>query len=316
MPADYIDTTVFGLLLLFILLYGRYAGRKVHTLPPGPKRIPIFGNLYQLPLKQQAKEFQKWAENYGDIFYFDVFGQPALVVNSMQAAFDLMDKRGSKYSDRPRTVVLTELSGFDPSASLLPYGNQWRQHRKWFTTAFQTKSSLGSYKSLEEKHVRRMLAALIDTPARFMFYLKRSTAATILDIAYGYTVSLADDEYVERMDSAIALSFGAGNAGSTLIDFFPVLRHIPSWMPGMGVKRKALEASHSIRAMHDDPYNRVKNEIELGSARPSFLASHLKKAIANGALTKELEYNLKGASALIYIVNVYHQLSDWAKTAR
>ncbi|CCM02710.1 uncharacterized protein FIBRA_04816 [Fibroporia radiculosa] len=142
MPADYPDTAVFGfLLILFVLVYGHYTGRKVHTLPPGPKRIPIFGNLYQLPLKQQAKEFQKWAENYGDIFYFDVFGQPALVVNSMQAAFDLMDKRGSKYSDRPRTVVLTELSGLHPIASLLPYGTQWRQHRKWLTTAFQTKSS-------------------------------------------------------------------------------------------------------------------------------------------------------------------------------
>ena len=45
----------------------------------------------------------------GDVNYVSVVGQPIIVLNSYQAARDLLEKRGSIYSSRPRMVMLTEL---------------------------------------------------------------------------------------------------------------------------------------------------------------------------------------------------------------
>lgn len=38
-----------------------------------------------------------------------VLGQPIIVLNSVDDARNLMDKRGAEYSDRPRAVLLGEL---------------------------------------------------------------------------------------------------------------------------------------------------------------------------------------------------------------
>ena len=45
----------------------------------------------------------------GDIVYIKIFKQPMIIINDLQAARDLLDKRSSIYSDRPRFVLLSEL---------------------------------------------------------------------------------------------------------------------------------------------------------------------------------------------------------------
>ena len=45
----------------------------------------------------------------GDMIYLELFRRPALVLNSLTAARDLLDKRSAKYSDRPRMVLMCEM---------------------------------------------------------------------------------------------------------------------------------------------------------------------------------------------------------------
>lgn len=45
----------------------------------------------------------------GDVVYLHVFGQGLVFLNSPEAAFDLLDKRGSIYSDKPSLVMAGEL---------------------------------------------------------------------------------------------------------------------------------------------------------------------------------------------------------------
>jgi hypothetical protein len=45
----------------------------------------------------------------GDMIYFKVLGQGFLILGSMERAYDLFERRSSNYSDRPRTVMLSEL---------------------------------------------------------------------------------------------------------------------------------------------------------------------------------------------------------------
>ncbi len=43
-----------------------------------------------------------------DVLYFNNLGQSIVVLNSVQAATDLLDKRGGNYCDRPRFVLFEE----------------------------------------------------------------------------------------------------------------------------------------------------------------------------------------------------------------
>ena len=45
----------------------------------------------------------------GDVLHIHVFGHSLVILNSLQAARELLDKRSSIYSDRPRFVLMSEL---------------------------------------------------------------------------------------------------------------------------------------------------------------------------------------------------------------
>lgn len=73
--------------------------------PPGPKGYPIIGNVWDIPRERAWLTYAEWAERYkSDVVQFTVFGTRTVILNSLKAATELLDKRSSIYSDRPRMV--------------------------------------------------------------------------------------------------------------------------------------------------------------------------------------------------------------------
>lgn len=74
-------------------------------LPPGPKRDPIIGSVRSFPQGRWYETFSAWQKKYGDIIYLDMLGTPMLVVNALDIAKDLTEKKGHIYSGRPKDVM-------------------------------------------------------------------------------------------------------------------------------------------------------------------------------------------------------------------
>ena len=45
------------------------------------------------------------ADSSGEVLYLNALGQSILVLNSYEAARELLDKRSANYSDRPRSIM-------------------------------------------------------------------------------------------------------------------------------------------------------------------------------------------------------------------
>ena len=91
------------------------------SLPPGPPAEPLIGHSRLLPRTHQAEFYHEMRKSYGnysslsepiphlmivnlhvgDVIYFKALGKSIVVLNSVEAAVDLLDKRSSIYSDRP-----------------------------------------------------------------------------------------------------------------------------------------------------------------------------------------------------------------------
>lgn len=50
-----------------------------------------------------------------DVLYFETFGSKWVVLNSLKAAVELLEKRGSRYADRPRFVMFEECVSVTPT---------------------------------------------------------------------------------------------------------------------------------------------------------------------------------------------------------
>ncbi|EPS95637.1 hypothetical protein FOMPIDRAFT_1168371 [Fomitopsis schrenkii] len=303
------------LALFFFLLYkayGRLRSRSTLLLPPGPRRLPIIGSVHQLPLEHQYITFMDWKETYGDIVYLQIFNRPSIVLNSAKAMDDLLSKRGSRYSDRPDTILVTEILGFTHNVSLMHYGHQWRRQRRWFQTAFQTASALESYTELQHRESTRLVSDIIDISQHskkktgleignaVFSAVKRYVGSLMLEIAYGHPVSSLDDGFIALADNALAGMTDMGAAASSLIDIFPILLYVPAWLPGAGFRKKINEVRKLVRQMIDIPFERVYEAVVSGSARPCFLTKLIDDCTIDGQLSDNDRKHIKGAANIVY----------------
>ncbi|PCH43947.1 cytochrome P450 [Wolfiporia cocos MD-104 SS10] len=299
-PFIFAAWALLALLIFFTYVRGRSGATQALPLPPGPKPVALLGNVHQIPLEYQHRTFDRWSKQYGDIYSLRIFRKPVIVLSSAQAVHDLIEKRSSKYSDRPQFTMFTELMGWYPNLSLLPYGDQWRLHRKWFQDAFISTSVLDTYRDIQQKEANNLLANILDNPDAFMSHVDRYLGALVLEVVYGQTSTSLDDDLIHMVEKASRGTSAAGGPAATLVDFIPILRHIPAWMPGAGFKRKANEVRSLVRDVHEIPFGFVQRAMAMGTAKPSFLSSLLEGVGNEETLSQDMKENMMGAAATVY----------------
>ncbi|KAF7375542.1 putative monooxygenase [Mycena sanguinolenta] len=221
----------------------------------------------------QWKTFSKWAETYGSIVYVDALGQPIIIINSAKVANDLLDKRGSIYSDRP----------------IWPYNESWRQQRKIVAQAFSP-AAVRQYHPLQETEARKLVHGLLDDPSTLRRQTQLRIGAIILRVAYGRYVTGENDPFLTT--GLMALDFFT-TAGIWAVDVLPMLRYIPSWLPGSGFLRIAIYMDAAW-----NPYLWCKKNLATGAVLlPNFCAQYL--AAEDVEISEEQEEKLAWAALFV-----------------
>ncbi|EKM55880.1 uncharacterized protein PHACADRAFT_209392 [Phanerochaete carnosa HHB-10118-sp] len=261
--------------------------RPRRRYPPGPKGLPVLGNIFDVPLENGWLVFRDWAHRYGsDIVHVEALGKHVCVVNSAKAAKDLFDGRPHIYSDKEQSVMAQELSGWDRAWALSPYGDAWREYRRLFHHHFRP-MAVPQYHHKQTKAVRRLLHLLLDTPDDFMKHIRYAAGVAILDVTYAID-ALPGDPRIELVEAAVNTFGKLVGAGVYLVDIFPILKHVPAWFPGAQFKRDAAEYKKLVDGMYEMPYRQFKAALKEGRAQPCFTGSLLAEA-ADSTDTPELD---------------------------
>jgi hypothetical protein len=87
----------------------RKTARTQLPLPPGPKPLPVIGNLLDIPQEKEWLTYRSWNEQFGDVVFVEALGQKIVVLGSAAAVNDLMERRSAVYSDRSSLIMMNEL---------------------------------------------------------------------------------------------------------------------------------------------------------------------------------------------------------------
>ncbi|ATZ58243.1 hypothetical protein BCIN_16g00770 [Botrytis cinerea B05.10] len=96
---------VFFGLLISAYIVTRCRSISALPLPPGPKPLPIIGNIHQAPRSHGWRTYCEWNKQYGPIVYVNMLGQSIVILSTNRAAHDVLAKHGAVCSDRPRLFV-------------------------------------------------------------------------------------------------------------------------------------------------------------------------------------------------------------------
>ncbi|THU81062.1 cytochrome P450 [Dendrothele bispora CBS 962.96] len=264
--------------IIYILLGSLSLKKRYSPLPPGPKKLPLIGNLLDFPTSFEWETYARWGKEYNsDIIHLDVAGTSLVILNSLEASMDLLDKRSSIYSSRPRMVMVKELMGWDWVLGMMAYGDEWRAIRRLFNQEFhQTAAARFQPRELKRTHI--LLRRILDSPDDFLDHIRYLVGSSILEVAYGLKPRSSGDPYIDTAEVALASLAIAATPGAFLVDVIPVLKYVPEWIPGAGFQRKAKEWKTLALGMRDKPFQEATKQISEGTVPyPSFTSYSLDK---------------------------------------
>ncbi|KAG9234092.1 cytochrome P450 [Amylocarpus encephaloides] len=255
---------------LFLAWLGVVGRKKPHPLPPGPPADPIIGHVRHIPTKSPELTYMQWGKQFNtDIIYMSLLGQGVIILNKAEDAIALLDRRGSKYSDRPRFHFFQE-QGWIKSLTLFSPGPAFRKHRKMYTASF-TPAKCVQYQKAQIQEAGKLARRVMDNPEDWMLQTVAYSTAVVLQIAYGIEVKGKDDPYVKLANDVSESISTSGAVGVTMVDVLPFTRNLPNWfrlIPSLNWARSLIPV---IREMHELPYEYVKSQMvnsSLSSALP------------------------------------------------
>ncbi|RDX54149.1 cytochrome P450 [Lentinus brumalis] len=252
-----------------------------------------------MPRRHFGREFAELSKKHGDVIHLDLLGQSMIVLGSLQAASDLMEKKSTNYSDRPSSVMV-DLCGFEWLTVLKKYGAEWRHHRRTFHQYINPETLL-YYEPIQLNVTRDLLRRMLEHPDDLSVHLKLSFGATVMRIAYGLDVADADDKYYKMVERVAEIGGEVAIPGRFPAEALPMLRFLPSWFPGAGFKRFAVEAKREMIYTVNHLFDAAKAAMDRGDAKDSMVTRFFDNISSGDDQTEYAEHMMKEVAATTYV---------------
>ncbi|CAG9982739.1 unnamed protein product [Clonostachys byssicola] len=286
---------------LSLFLWSWKSAKSTPPLPPGPRPLPLVGNILDLPPKGEPDHlfWLKHREKYGPVSSVTVMGGTIVILNDKDAAFELMEKMAIKNSSRPHMEFCFGMCGYNRFATGMPYDDTLRRHRKLIHQYIGTSASVIGLRKVQEREISRTLMRLLETPERLIDHVRTQVGATVIELTYGYSMETKQPDPVLQLVSRWVDIFCATVIpGKWLVDLFPFMKHLPSWFPGAGFQEIAKRWRKEVFAAADVPFQFAKIQWENNSNRPSFVSYSLDRA--GDDIDPELESDINLSAANLY----------------
>jgi cytochrome P450 len=207
-------------------------------MPPGPTPLPFIGNKLQLPKSKPWIQFQDWSKTYGPIFTIWIGRKPTIVISDPVIAVDLMEKRSTKYSSRPRMVAMGEILWDGASILVQPYGKEWNVRRKLLHQAL-TPKALRLYRPVQTAEASRLCSQLLENPTNWEKLLERFTSSIVFSVAYGHRIDSLNADVIRKRFQFMHVAASLNVPGKYQVESFPILKHVPDFLAPWKAEIKA-----------------------------------------------------------------------------
>ncbi|XP_029014805.2 cytochrome P450 2K1-like [Betta splendens] len=222
-PSTLLWSVVF-LLILGLLTKSITSQNKLKE-PPGPRPLPLLGNLLQIDLRRPHKSLCELSKKYGSVFTVYFGTRKVVVLAGYKAVKEALVSFPAEFGDRDITPICQDVS--QGHGILFANGDSWKEMRRF---ALSTLRDFGMGKKLSEdkiieecQHMIKAIQELEGKPFDTAQLVNYAICNIITAVVYGHRFDYSDPylmDLVKRSSDMIRLS---GSASVQLYNTFPWL---------------------------------------------------------------------------------------------
>ncbi|XP_071371687.1 cytochrome P450 2K1-like [Centroberyx affinis] len=221
-------TTLLGAAVFLLLLYlfsSSFSSQEKGTEPPGPKPLPLLGNLLQLDLKRPHHTLCELSKKYGSVFTVYFGPNKVVVLAGYKAVKQALVNHAEEFGDRGITPLSHDIN--QGHGILFANGDSWKEMRRFALTNlrdFGMGKRAAEEKIIEEcHHLMKVFAEHEGNAFDTTCPVNYATSNIISSIVYGSRFEYTDPRFkcmVNRANETIRIS---GSAPIQLYNTFPWL---------------------------------------------------------------------------------------------
>ena len=170
---------------------------------PGPRGVPVFGNLLQIDSTRMHLQLEQWCDTYGPVFRLRLGGRRAVVVGDHGLIATVLRDRPDGFRRSTRFEQVWQEMGL-AGGVFGATGEAWRRQRRMVMAGFDPAHVKGYFPSLQRVALRLVArwrrAARSDATIDLQADLMRYTVDTIAGLAFGAEVDTlgSDEDVIQR----------------------------------------------------------------------------------------------------------------------
>ncbi|OWM64970.1 geraniol 8-hydroxylase-like isoform X2 [Punica granatum] len=300
------------LLLIFLLLRRPRRSGSGCGLPPGPRPLPVLGNILDLGTKPH-RTLAEHARKHGPVMTLKLGTVTVVVVSSHEAAREVLQKNDHVMASRTIPDVVRARDHYKHSLVWLPNSAKWKGFRRACSMQLFSRQKLDVTEMLRQRKVDELLDYLHENSVRGKAVtVGQAVFTTVLNLISNTLFSIDLTHHKENSVVEFKeLIWGMMKEGGSpnISDFFPALR----WIDPQGARRRMDAHFSQLFAVFD----RIVEERTLkrastdGSPRSDDMLESLLDLRDSSELNRE-DINSILADLVVAGVDTTHTTVEWA----
>ncbi|XP_016381157.1 cytochrome P450 2K16 [Sinocyclocheilus rhinocerous] len=290
-------TLICCLLLLLAVCLLFFRSQRDENEPPGPKPLPLLGNLLMLDVSKPHLSLCEMAKQFGPVFTVYFGPKKVVVLAGYKTVKQALVNHADEFGDREITPLFHDLT--KGHGIIFANGESWREMRRFALTNLRD-FGMGK-KKIEEKiieetcHLLEEFEKFEGKPFETTRLMNYAASSVISSIVYGRSFKYTDPQLrcmVDRANESVRLS---GTASVQLYNMFPFLspwlKNLKLIMNNLALDIKEISElvsslhqtlnSQDLRGFVDSFLIRMQNAEESGVKNSLFQKQNLIFTVAN-----------------------------------